>query len=264
LVVYNGVFIGNPTLNGSGQLQIQSDTAPTSVTLFCTSPIATVNPEITAITPANGNEILQLSRAFGTVYVDTEYPVVSTTPTGTCITGISKSGIGTAPVIHSLTGALGVTVTGSNGELTVSNNFYSAYIDAQTLNANNVLIGSGEANDPLITFPAGIASSIVCIARLPHRQSDTWSFQVFVWETGGGASLTGSSMRILTPGSTSSISSDSTSTFTIPAASGSGIFECLSNADAFTGGADALITFKLTCSNPANAVNIHAVGIKLV
>ena len=101
-VMCDGVFKGNAVVNSARKLVVDS-TTHNVVTLFCTNPIATVNPEVTAVAPAVGNDVVKATRAFGTVYLDTEYPNTDESNfTGTCITSIDRTGITTAPVVHQL------------------------------------------------------------------------------------------------------------------------------------------------------------------
>lgn len=262
LVVGDGVFIGNPTLV-NGQLMIAGSTQPTIVTLFGVNPLATVNPEVTAIAPALGNNVIRTTRAYGTVYLDTEYPVNDDNSiSGRCITSISRTGITTGPVVQQLNQGAGIEISNSGGVYTINAGWFSKYIDMQTINANNVLVGS-TATDALITFPAGITSTLIGVVRIPASDSlNPWTINIFAWMLDAGGTLSGSILIQPAPTGAAAVSTATTISLTGNGAAGS-ITEALSTTSYSVPG-DSLVTITLTANSPGSAIKLRAVGVKLI
>ena len=189
------VDAANKTLTISG-----ISASPTEVKLFATTSLVSNDAEVRAIAPADGNNLLKVTKAFGTVYLDTELtPVASGNNNGTCVASITRSGIQTADVVNTLTAGGHISITGTNGNYTISDEAVGAYLDFQTINANNVLVGA-TANDAILTFPAGISSSVLGIVRLPTLSvGKVWSFRVFVWTTSGSTAGLTADVKIQTP-----------------------------------------------------------------
>jgi len=107
---------------------------------------------------------------------------------GMAVARIENGQLVTTPVINGFSSTgLGVDINVDNGIATIEATGLSHYLDLQTINANNVLIG-GAINDSLITFPAGIASSIIGLVRLPH-QIPAEGIRLFVWAIGSVSGL---------------------------------------------------------------------------
>lgn len=259
LVVSDGSFIGNPTLTSNGQLKIASDTQPTDVTLFGVNPLATVNPEVTAVAPALGNNVVKATRTYGTVYLDTEYPVSdSNSLNGRCITSISRTGITTGPVVQQIVQGPGIEVVNNDGVYTLSAGWFSRYLDMQTINANNVLVGS-TATDALITFPAGITSTLIGVVRVPASENP-WTIHVFAWMLDAGGTLTGN--ILIQPPPTGGAAVSTTSEISISGSGSAGaIIEALST-NTYSAPGDSLVTITLTAT-PGTAIRLRAAGIKL-
>ena len=264
-VVENGALLdedGYDVVNGS--LRLASNPANKDVVICTINPLIATDSEVRAIAPANGNNILKVSKAYGTVYLDTDFiQTVSEEHGGVCITGIDRAGITTDSVINTIIGNGGVNVEINNGTATITGDITYTRIDFQTVNANNVLIGNSNS-DAYITFPAGIQSSVIGTARLPYKQSGTWTVTLFLWIVGGNASSLSATVTGYQPSNTV-ITPTTQATLAFGTASGSDIstvYEVVSTTT-YTGYPDGIVTAVINAASPANAVKIKALGIKI-
>ena len=175
-----------------------STTISSGARIFATNSLVSTDSEVRAVAPAAGNSTLKVTKAFGTVYIDTDYPTTPTTNGGVCVAGISRDGITTAPVVNQLTGAGNITITNSSGIYTISDIPAGSYLDFQTINANNVLVGAN-ATDALLTFPEGVSASVLGVCRLPALTSGAWQFKVFAWPTSSGGAGLNAAVNMLIP-----------------------------------------------------------------
>lgn len=214
--------------------------------LFVTNSLVSADGAIRAVAPADGNATIKVTKAFGTVYLDNDYPITNVGNGGTCVAGISRGGVTVAPVINQINGAGGINATTSNGICMISDVTSGTYIDFQTINANNVLIGA-TANDALITFPEGVNASLLGIVRLPPRQEGSWTFQIYTWAVDSNTALNVSAtMLIPTSGGSYTTSSGSGTT----------------NNGSFTAPGGTLV--QATLYNSGTAVRLQAAGAYII
>ena len=265
VAICDNMLIKNLTVSDSSIVfNTGAETQPT-VSLYGINPFSTIVPEVTSIAPAQGNTVLKVTQAYGTVYLDTDFATTGTTfeqYTGTCITNFSRSGVSTGPVVQEILPGAGVDIVPNSdypGSYTINASWLSKYIDMQTINANNVLVGS-TATDALITFPAGINSTLIGVVRVPASEND-WTINVFAWMLDAGGSLTGSILIQPPPSGSAAVS-----TTTSISLSGSGnvgsITEALS-ADTYTVPGDSLVTITLNATAPGIPIQLRALGVKL-
>ena len=163
------LFISGASVNAEGY------------TVCGVNPLIGTNPEIRAIAPAAGNSTTQVTQLYGTVYIDNDYPEANTVSSGgRCVAEISKAGVTYAPVVNEIRKAGGIDIKNNGGIVTISDRAVAQYIDFQTINANNVLVGA-TTEDVLLTFPSGVAASVLGVCRLPALSEGQWKFQVFAW-----------------------------------------------------------------------------------
>lgn len=194
VVLHSGAILtsGSDYTFSNGQLTIPAaGSMSTGYTICGINPLMGTNPEVRAIAPAVGNNVISATKVYGTVYLDTSYPETRVSSGGVCVAGISREGITTAPVVNDIKYTGAMTVVSSGGIYTISTDApEGSYLDFQTINANNVLVGA-TTSDTLLTFPEGIAASVLGIVRLPMRNAGSWTFKVFTWpSTGLATSIT--------------------------------------------------------------------------
>lgn len=254
----------------NGKLVLVHNPGNADIVICTINPLIATDSEVRAISPAAENNIISVGKAYGTVYLDTEFPVVSTENTGTCVTSISKSGISTAPVVHSITAGGGTTITETNGVYTITNTGVgSTYIDFQTINANNVLVG-GAATDALITFPAGLAdASFIGIARIPAADQ-SWSIKVFLWITGDTLTYASALSGVVKIQSASEagvpiVTTGTSVSFTIPSGTinNNNLYE-LRCTETLTAAPNSLVTVVISANTPSSAIQVNAAGVCLL
>ena len=278
-VIKNGVMLNTDAYAVVNNKLYLSTYVSTDVVEICTiNPLIATNSEVRAIAPATGNNIISVSKAYGTVYLDTVFPRLATDGelTGNCVTAINKGGIAIAPVVHQLTAGGGIDivpmVSGNNtipGSYRIDNSYIAAtLIDFQTINANNVLIG-GTATDAIITFPAGLYSSFVGIARVPYTVSASgWPIKVFLWVSGPGAAavdrLSGS-VKTQTAATTGSpITQASNISFEAPASSTTEyVYLVTCTQTTLTAPSNALVSVFIEADFPETQIQLLAAGIVL-
>ena len=267
------------TISDDGTLWLASSAYSASANYYLCGlyPLVTTDADIRSIALASGNNTISITKAYGTVYLDNTYPVISSSnATGTCISEITKSGIKTAPVVNSIIAGAGTSITGNNGTYTISNTLIaSTLIDFQTISANNVLIG-GNSTDALITFPAATGSSIIGIARIPAASGDL-SFKVFLYVDSASAALLSTTNPTCSVVKIHRNTGDTNTNILTKSAAESGYFEaqstpgsgdfgvCALTTAEYTANGNDLITVTISCSSAlSTSLKVYAAGILLV
>lgn len=259
------------TISG-GALYVTNAPGNTAVQLSPINRLISTDPEIRSIAPADGNDVVKLSKVFGTVYIDTDFTTTeSTALSGKAVTSVDKSGVTIGDVVQKVEGGTGITVSDDgNGTVTIENTTISPYLDLQAINADNVLIGVGTGS-ALYTFPAGANSTLTGVIRLPASMNDAAEnpikkFKPFAWVLGAGGNIA-VELQIQGPPGTGVVvaTPEGGSIPTPPESVGTNdITECLDSDVSYTAPNNALVTVMFSASQPGNNIRIKALGIKLV
>lgn len=252
-----------------GELFLAQNPGNATIVICTINPLIATDSEVRAVAPVAGNSIVLVSKAYGTIYLDTDFPITTTDANnGTCITDISNSGISTGSVVNTINGGGGIDVTISGGTATVSSPIVAnTLVDFQTVNASNVLIGN-TADGALITFPQGLNSSVLCLARVPHRGSGTWTVTVFLWLIGQSAGYVGAlsgNLKIQTASAAGDalVTTANTISFNnVTGASDNKVYQVLSG-EITEVSPNSLITVEISATAPGADIKVLTAGIKL-
>lgn len=240
LVVYcgylttTGWFIFNP-----------SSPSPKITAQTIAAPIAGIIPGPGILMANEGDRTVSISAGFvsgGLV-----------TSGGRAVSTITSGGLIETNVVNQLNDGLGVDITQTApGVFSIAANGLSRYLDMQTINANNVLIGGG-INDSLVTFPAGIVSSIVGLVRLPHAVPAE-GIKLFVWLKSSSTNI-GNLSAAVTP-IRQGAAQETINSISFEQATGA---EFTSDNIITTG--DDLLRIVFTANSPASAISLQALGV---
>jgi hypothetical protein len=263
LVVNNAVLFEHIDYEiKDGYIWLLKDYGPRpNAVLYATNPFMGVVKWLTAMTTAEGNELLKISQSGSTAILDIQLPTTSDDARpGKAVTNITNKGVEFGDVVHAITAGPGITLTskGTGSYDIAATSYLQRCIELNVLNGNGIVYG-GSASC-LFKFPAGKESSVIGTVRAPSGYGKLKAKLFMYADSLGSASPTAEGIvNVLTAYEDGSVAVVDAGKYNFGKPAGrSGVINCTTGE--FTVNSDDLLNITVL-ANPSNTISVRAIGV---